>query len=239
MLKDCNEMTRDVLARRDAYQKKRSRWLRIAAGTAAGILLCCAAVFAFAPEKQAPGEKAIDGGTIVSAPAPEQTAPGYALSLFVNEIDKNTAGALRADVDIQVVSLPETETIPQLQFLKELELPETLREGTVYAVYVRSERDIPEYDCLYEYRCQFSDPNSEKELSVAFSSRGKPIRDYLFDEEGARVSRINGVEMTVFRYEDTLYTEFTAGGLFFDLEAHGLSEQEFALCIAEILQQCC
>ena len=205
MLKDCNEMTRDVLARRDAYQKKRSRRLRIAAGTAAGILLCCAAVFAFAPGKQAPAEKAIDGGTIVSAPAPEQTAPGYAFSLFVNEIDKNTAGALRADVDIQVVSLPETETIPQ----------------------------------LYEYRCQFSDPNSEKELSVAFSSRGKPIRDYLFDEEGARVSRINGVEMTVFRYEDTLYTEFTAGGLFFDLEAHGLSEQEFALCIAEILQQCC
>ena len=94
MLKDCNEMTRDVLARRDAYQKKRSRRLQIAAGTAAGILLCCAAVFAFAPGKQASGEKAIDGGTIVSAPAPEQTTPGYEFSLFVNEIDKNTAGAL-------------------------------------------------------------------------------------------------------------------------------------------------
>lgn len=239
MLKDCNEMTRDVLARRDVYQKKRSRRLQIAAGTAAAAVLCCAAVFALAPGKQGPKEQVIDSGTTASAPAPEQTAQSYDISLFVNEIDRNTAGALRADVDIQVLPLPETENIPQLQFLKELALPETLTETDIYAVYVRSDRDIAQYNRLHEYVCRFSDRNSEKELRVAFSSQGKPIRDYLFTDEGAKASRINGVEMIVFRYENILYTEFTAGGMFFDLEAQGLSEEEFALCTAEILQQFC
>ena len=237
MLKDCNEMTRDVLARREAYKKKRRR-LCFAAGTAAAAVLCCAAVAALAPGQSGPEPHVMEIGTAAPS-ATTSNPPEYEISLFVNELDKNAAGALRADADIQVLPLSETETIPQLQFLKELALPEMLTERTVSAVYVRSDRDIAEYNRLYEYICRFSDQNSEKELCVAFSSNGKPIRDYLFDDEGARVSRINGVEMTVFRYEEILYTEFTAGGLFFDLEAQGLSQEEFALCAAEILQQFC
>lgn len=238
MLKDCNEMTRDVLARRDAYEKAKKRRLRAAAGCTAALLLCCGAIFTLAPKQ--PAQKlpeAEAAATPVPTASPVLQAPEYEISLFVNEADTGAGGVLRADVDIRAVPIADAENIRELQFIKNLALPEALTQTRVQATYIRANREIPVYDDLYEYVCFFSSEDTAKELRVAFSTKGKPIRDYLFCDDGAKTSCIEGVGMTVFRYQNILYAGFSIGETFFDAESVGLSDEEFARSIAEIIRQ--
>ncbi len=234
-MKDWNEMARDVLRRRDMYRKAKAKRIRMAAvGTAMAALICCTAVFAFVSTHRhiTPPDNSID--TDGSVPVQEQKEAF--VKFFVNTVDEKSMGALKADTDIQVLPVTDTQNIHEFELLKKA-VTEELTEIDLYAVYVRSDRDTAVYDRLYEYKCCFLSPSAEKELCIAFSSQGKPIRDCLFDDKGAKVSCINGVEMTVYQYQDILYTDFSVGQTFFDFEARGLSQEDFIRSIAETIRQ--
>lgn len=125
------------------------------------------------------------------------------VSIYINDISKMTEGLLRLDVDLKFANV---ENILYFQEISNIKIPSDFDNQEAFEIYVKPDRDSNEYTTLQSYVFNYSNRNNDRSIRVSFSKENKPVRDYYFSEEGSRVSKINNIELKIFKYNGLFFT---------------------------------
>ncbi len=148
--------------------------------------------------------------------------------ILVNEISRT--GVNKIDADIKIQSIEKSDS-----YLRDAWVPEDLNKFNGYSVYTRG-IGKSEYDNLNCYVYYFSNENDERNIRVAFSDKGKPIRDYWFDSDNALKSTINDNELVIYKYENIYFVEFNYNNVNYDIETNGVNIVELEMFLKSIIK---
>lgn len=84
---------------------------------------------------------------------------------------------------------------------------------------------------LYTYK----KTDDSGKIVVAFSNTGKPLRDYYFESNTSTYSKIKNKAILIYQYEDTYFTEFKDDNIYYDIESHNVSFEDFKYILEIIL----
>lgn len=155
------------------------------------------------------------------------------VSLYINDISNMTQGALRIDADIKSTNI---ENILYFKEIANIKIPSDFDTQEVYEIYVKSDRESNEYNILQSYVLNYSNKKKDRDIRVSFSKENKPVRDYYFSEEGSKMSKINNIELKIFKYNELYFTEFSYQGINFDIETTNMTEQELTDLLSSIIK---
>lgn len=154
-------------------------------------------------------------------------------SIYVNDVSKISQGVLRLDADIKITNI---ENISYFKEIDDIKMPSDFDNQEAHEIYVKSNRESNEYNILQSYVINYSNTKNDRYISVSFSKENKPIRDYYFSEEGSKRSRINNIELKIFKYNELYFTEFNYKDINFDIETINITEQELTDLLLSIIK---
>lgn len=140
----------------------------------------------------------------------------------------NQKGLLKIDGNIKEAN---NVFIPYYDVLSNLNVPSYLEEKD-YAIYVKSNPDINNYDKVIQYVKSFY--NDDKSIEINYSQENEPVRDYLFQD--GEVSVINNFKLVIYKYENSYMTKFKYKDLFIDIETTNITEEQFLNLIKSIIK---
>ncbi len=155
------------------------------------------------------------------------------VSLYINDISKMTQGVLRSDTDVKITNI---ENISYFKEIAGIKIPSDLDNKEAHEIYVKPDKDSQEYNVLQSYVVNYSNTENNRNIIVSFSKDNKPIRDYYFSEEGSKMSKINNIELKIFKYDELYFTEFNYEGINFDIETSKITEQELTDLLLSIIK---
>lgn len=155
------------------------------------------------------------------------------VDMYINDVSKMTQGALKIDAVVKIIN---DVNIPYFEDLANIVIPNDFDNDQKYAIYVKPDKDSKEYDTLQSYEFNYCNTKNDRSISISFSKENKPIRDYHFSEEGSKVSKINNMELKIFKYEEIYFTEFSYKGINFDIETSNITEQELTNLLLSIIR---
>lgn len=147
----------------------------------------------------------------------------------INEINSNKLELVKLDVDARIVESNEINTP-----FNNLVVPNDLIDVNYYIMYVRSNKDSKEYNVVNNIEVVYSS-NSNRMINISYSKDYKPLRDYYFNEDSSKISNINNVELKIYKYENTYFTEFTFNNYNYDIETNNISENELKNLLISII----
>ena len=148
--------------------------------------------------------------------------------ILVNEI--SSVGVYKIDADIKIQSIKKTDS-----YLSDALVPDDLNKFNGYSVYTRG-INKSNYDIFSCYVYYFSNESDERNIRVAFSAKGKPIRDYGFDSNSALNSTINDNELVIYKYENIYFVEFIYNNVNYDIETNGINIVELEMFLKSIIK---
>ena len=148
--------------------------------------------------------------------------------ILVNEI--SSVGVNKIDADIKIQYIKKTDS-----YLSDAWVPDDLNKFNGYSLYTK-DRGKSKYDNLNCYVYYFSNENDERNIRVAFSSKGKPVRDYGFDSDSALKSTINDNELVIYKYENIYFVEFIYNNVNYDIETNGINIVELEMFLKSIIK---
>lgn len=174
-------------------------------------------------------------------------------TIYINNI--NDIGTLKYDADIKTINYIDT-----LQFgtLENLDIPKDINNSTYSAVYVKSVNNRDEftenndsntydkphnncsdssnnYDKLNNYTFNYQNSSNDRNILISFSNTNKPLRDYHFEKIGKQ-SKINNIDLTIYKYENLYMTEFIYQNVNYDIETRNISEEELINLLKSIIK---
>lgn len=156
------------------------------------------------------------------------------VDMYINDVSKMTQGISKLDADVKIIN---NLSIPYFQEIGNIVVPNDFdNKHNAYAIYTKSNKDSKEYNILQCYVFNYSNTQNDRDIRVAFSKENKPIRDYYFEEKGSKVSKINNIELKIFKYNELYFTEFNYKGINFDIETHAIKEQELTDLLLSIIK---
>ncbi len=150
--------------------------------------------------------------------------------LYINEINKKD-GILKLDADVKTI----TSDLDFLLTYKEISIPKDLIKISKYIFYTRENANSQDYDLLYNYKISYYNENN-RSINISYSKEYKPLRDYYFNEDGSKISKINGIELKIYKFENTYFTEFKYNDYNFDIETSKITEQELTNLLLSIIK---
>ena len=147
----------------------------------------------------------------------------------INDINGNKSELVKLDVDAKIVESNEINTP-----FNDLVVPNDLIDVNYYIMYVRSNKDSKEYNVVNNIEVVYSS-NSNRMINISYSKDYKPLRDYYFNEGSSKISNINNVELKIYKYENTYFTEFTFNNYNYDIETNNISENELKNLLISII----
>ena len=152
------------------------------------------------------------------------------ISLNINKIDN----MMMADMDAEERILNGV-MIPYFEYMSGLSIPDDFDNKEDYrAVWVRSNRDVNEYDVLNNYVFTYKNTTNSRRIIIAFSEEHKPLRDYYIDG-GEKITTIGNTELIISQYKDMFLTTFTHNGVNYDIETRGITEDELLALLESII----
>ena len=156
--------------------------------------------------------------------------------LNVNRIKNMATTSL--DIDLQKIDAKreEIEKISdKFTFMKNIKVPESLSLKSSYMLYTRNDFEVNVYDLLHDYVFSYADEKEEKNITIAFSEVGEPLRDYYLGE-GNKISKIGNTEVKISQYKDLYMATFSCNELNFDIETKGIAENELVELLVSIIE---
>lgn len=147
----------------------------------------------------------------------------------INDINGNKSELVKLDVDAKIVESNEINTP-----FNDLVVPNDLIDVNYYIMYVRSNKDSKEYNVVNNIEVVYSS-NSNRMINISYSKDYKPLRDYYFNEGSSKISNINNVELKIYKYKNTYFTEFTFNNYNYDIETNNISENELKNLLISII----
>jgi len=156
-------------------------------------------------------------------------------NIKLNINDLKNIGAARLDVDVKVV--PNNAVNFPLPYKNGIvDIPKDLDKISKYIFYFRENKESKEYNILGNYEIIYDNGN-DRSIKVSYSKDHKPVRDYYFSDEGSKATTINGLNLTIFKYNTIYFTEFNCNGYNFDIETNNISEQELSNFLVSIIKE--
>lgn len=155
------------------------------------------------------------------------------VTLNINEINSNKVGMPRLDADVKVVTNNDVNF--SLPYKNGINIPKDLDKTDMYIVYFRESKESKDYNILGNYEIIYSNDN-DRSINVKYSKEHKPVRDYYFSEEGSKITRINDVELKIYKFESIYFTEFKFNDYNFDIETSNITEQELSTFLLSVLK---
>lgn len=155
--------------------------------------------------------------------------------LNVNEIDNKKGEIYRIDADVKIVTNDDTE-FPSPYKNGQINIPKDLDKTDKYIYYFRDKnKDCKDYNVLGNYEIIYSN-NDDRSINIKYSKDNKPVRDYYFSDKGSKTTKVNGIELKIYRYEKIYFTEFKFNDYNFDIETSNIDEQELSTLLLSILR---
>ena len=155
------------------------------------------------------------------------------VNLYINDVSKMTQGVLSSDADVKITNI---ENISYFKEIVGIKVPSDFNNKEAHEIYVKPDRDSQEYNVLQSYVVNYSNKENDRNIIVSFSKDNKPIRDYYFSEEGSKMSKINNIELKIYKYNELYFTEFNYEGINFDIETSKITEQELIDLLLSIIK---
>ncbi len=158
------------------------------------------------------------------------------ITLNINDLSK--VGMTKLDADIKTISgvnIPYPFKVNGNQNEEWFIIPSDLTQTKNYIVYVKKDKDSKEYDTVANYIMLITDGN-ERSIEVKYAKEQEPLRDYYFSEENSKTTTINGIDLKIYKYENSFYTTFSYNGYYFDIETLNITSQEFSNYLVSILK---
>ena len=156
--------------------------------------------------------------------------------LNINDLSK--VGMTTLDTDVKTVSgvnIPYPFKVNENQNEEWFIIPSDLTQTKQYIVYVKKDKDSKEYDVVANYIMLITDGN-ERSIEVKYAKEQEPLRDYYFSEEDSKITTINGIDLKIYKYENSFYTTFSYNGYYFDIETSNITTQELSDYLVSILR---
>ncbi len=155
------------------------------------------------------------------------------VTLNINEIS-DEVGAYKIDADIKVVTNNDVN-FPLPYKNEVVEIPKDLDKTYKYILYFRKDKKSKEYNIIGNYEIIYDNGN-DRTIKVSYSKDNKPVRDYYFSEEGSKITKINNIELKIYKFENVYFTEFKFNDYNFDIETSNITEQELSNFLLSILK---
>lgn len=156
------------------------------------------------------------------------------VKLYINDVSKMTQGALRIDAEVKIIN---NINIPYFEEIGNIVVPKDFDNNhDAYAIYVKPDINSDKYNTLQSYVFNYYNTKNDRHIRVSFSKENKPLRDYYFQEEGSKISKINNIELKIFKYNELYFTEFNYKGINFDIETTNISLQELTDLLVSIIK---
>lgn len=169
----------------------------------------------------------------VWSPGNEGMVDKNGAEIFINEVDLRGAAKLDADVVYEDEKKLIGETRDEGTSLFAIPEIEGMIQRAHYFLYTR-EGDGP-YDILHDEIYDFQSADGSKEVHLAISDKGNPLRDYFFGDSAKIPSKIKGIEVTIAGMEQSYYALFQIGDIYIDIETNGVSQNQMVEIIKDII----
>ncbi len=154
-------------------------------------------------------------------------------NLILNINDLSNIGVTKMDLDIKIVN---DVNIPYpFKINGELNIPSDLTQTKNYVVYTKKNQDSKDYDVIASYVMHLTDGN-ERTMLIRYAKNQVPLKDYYFKEDNSKVTTINGINLIIYKYEESFYTTFSYNDYNFDIETINITEQELANYLVSIFK---
>ena len=157
--------------------------------------------------------------------------------IYINSIEKEY-GLGKADADIQRLDFEVNELANNqgYEFLKNIIIPKDLTDNTFNAIYVKETKESDNYSILNNYEFWYENSKNGRKIVLSFSNEYEPIRDYFFDDNGSKISKINDIELTIYKYKNSYMAKFKNNGINFDIETSNITESELIDLLTSIIK---
>ena len=150
------------------------------------------------------------------------------VDLKINKIENMAMKKLNAEMK----DFKYEDLIEKFEFINNIEMLPEYNLKTTYTIFTKEDINAEEYNLLHDYvLCYESDNKST--IKMAFSEIEKPLRDYFINSQN-EISKIGDVEFIISQFEETYMITFNINGLYFDIEANGITETQLITLLNSI-----
>lgn len=150
------------------------------------------------------------------------------VDLKINKIENMAMKKLNAEMK----DFKYEDLIEKFEFINNIEMLPEYNLKTTYTIFTKEDVSAEEYNLLHDYvLCYESDNKST--IKMAFSEIEKPLRDYFINSQN-EISKIGDVEFIISQFEETYMITFNINGLYFDIEANGITETQLITLLNSI-----
>ena len=169
----------------------------------------------------------------------------YDDNIYINEV--KTFG--NNDIDVTIMNINESTNIyfsddlekayPFLKRSKNLyeNDDEILKkyETDIYFAITENDDENP-FSKIHNLIYAYKNNHGKGKITVAFAKDKKPLRDYFFETKNNKTSNIKNKEITIYKYENTYFTEFEDNGIYYDIESTNASFKDFKYILDIVIE---
>lgn len=150
--------------------------------------------------------------------------------------NENASNEFTSDIDIQIIdtNYEEMLKLSNYNFLKNLHIPNDLDNQTYQEIYTK-DNTTNDYTVLNNYNFKYQNINNDRQIILSFSDKYKPLRDYIFDDNG-KTSKINHTEIIIYQNESSYIAIFNYNNINFDIETNNITQEELNKLLTSIIK---
>lgn len=167
------------------------------------------------------------------------------IDIYINEV--KTFG--NTDIDVTIMNINEStniyfsddleEAYPFLKRSKSLyeKDDEILKnyETDIYFAITENDDENP-FSKIHNLIYAYKNKDGKGKITVSFAKDKKPLRDYFFETKSSKQSSIKNKKVTIYKYENTYFTEFHDNGIYYDIESHNVNIKDFIKILELIIE---
>ena len=169
----------------------------------------------------------------------------YDDNIYINEV--KTFG--NNDIDVTIMNINESTNIyfsddlekayPFLKRSKNLyeNDDEILKkyETDIYFAITENDDENP-FSKIHNLIYAYKNKDEKGKITVSFDKDKKPLRDYFFETKSSKQSSIKNKKVTIYKYENTYFTEFHDNGIYYDIESTNVSFEDFKYILDIVIE---
>ena len=135
----------------------------------------------------------------------------YDDNIYINEV--KTFG--NNDIDVTIMNINESTNI--------------------YFAITENDDENP-FSKIHNLIYAYKNKDEKGKITVSFDKDKKPLRDYFFETKSSKQSSIKNKKVTIYKYENTYFTEFHDNGIYYDIESTNVSFEDFKYILDIVIE---
>ncbi len=155
------------------------------------------------------------------------TSSNNTADIYINKI--NTLNIKENDIKIK-----EITKLPYIK-LTNLVIPSSLTNKKYYAYYTKKNQTSKTYNILYNYVISYTDKENFQELTISYSKKYIPLKEYSYEAETFIPSKINNLDLVIYEYQENYFTEFSYHNLNYNITASNITKEELITFLKSLI----